>query len=130
MCLVVAKKARCESGDGWWFSHQAAEGDGAGHAYWGEHGLDLQRYYMIVCLLYGSDPEAYREFADDAELPAERQQDCPAEFEQVARSWGVLLDQHIDQTGNAGSSVSVIYGDAPGNLQGMRDIIEAPDSST
>ena len=40
--------------------------------YWGEHSLDLQRYYNIMCLLYGSNPSKYSAIATLAQLPGER----------------------------------------------------------
>ena len=37
-------------------------------AYWGTHGLDMQRYYNQVCLFYGADPEARATLAEEFEL--------------------------------------------------------------
>ncbi|MCW9000601.1 MAG: DUF4344 domain-containing metallopeptidase, partial [Kangiellaceae bacterium] len=28
--------------------------------FWGEHSLDLQRYYSTLCHVYGSDPDKYK----------------------------------------------------------------------
>jgi hypothetical protein len=30
-------------------------------AYWDSHSLEIQRFYNIVCLIYGSDPERFRD---------------------------------------------------------------------
>ena len=52
-----------------------------------EHGPDMQRYYNIVCLTYGSDPEKRKKFATDMGLPTERAEICKDEFELAKRSW-------------------------------------------
>ena len=38
--------------------------------YWDSHALDIQRFYNIVCLLYGSDPDKYAGLAEQLALPA------------------------------------------------------------
>lgn len=59
------------------------------------HGLDLQRYYSVVCIVYGSNPERFQELADYEELPADRQGGCSFDYEQAANSWGMLLEPHL-----------------------------------
>jgi hypothetical protein len=58
--------------------------------YYGEHSLGKQRYYQVVCIVYGSDPEAHAHLVPDA-LPESRAVRCPAEYEQKANSWDILL---------------------------------------
>lgn len=54
-----------------------------------EHSLDLQRYYNILCLVYGSNPNRYQRIFD--ELPAsERKQQklrCPEYFTVINQGW-------------------------------------------
>lgn len=70
------------------------------------HSLDLQRYYGVVCIVYGSDPERFQELADYEELPADRQSGCAFDYEQAANSWGALLEPHLaDGTGDGGKVV-------------------------
>jgi len=52
-----------------------------------EHGTEMQRYYNIVCLTYGADPEAYDDFSQRMGLPEERADTCQDEFEQANNSW-------------------------------------------
>lgn len=56
------------------------------------HSLDQQRYYTLVCLFYGADPEARQEVATDLELPDARAEGCAEEFVQADESWSALLD--------------------------------------
>lgn len=54
-----------------------------------EHSLDLQRYYNILCLVYGSNPNRYQRIFD--ELPvSERQlqkERCPEYFSVINQGW-------------------------------------------
>ena len=61
--------------------------------YWDVHGLDLQRYYNMICLFYGANPTARADLAKEFELPDDRAQGCPEEYEQAQASWGAMLDQ-------------------------------------
>ena len=61
-------------------------------AYWDVHGPDLQRYYNLVCLFYGGNPEERVDIAEDLGLPEERAEGCEEEFELAYDSWGAVLD--------------------------------------
>ncbi len=62
---------------------------------WDEHSLDEQRFYNILCLLYGSNPEKYADVVTDEILPESRADGCEAEYEQVGKSWLKLLKPHM-----------------------------------
>ena len=62
---------------------------------WGEHSLSGQRYYDILCMLYGSDPDRFQGVVSDGLLPEERAVRCPAEWERKATSWDVILEPHL-----------------------------------
>lgn len=67
-------------------------------AWWDEHGPDLQRYYNLVCLFYGADPETRADLAEELELPEDRAEKCPEEFDLAASSWGPVLDEIATDT--------------------------------
>ena len=79
-------------------------------AWWDTHGADQQRFYNTVCLFYGADPDLRAEFAEDMELPEERAETCPEEFDQANASWGEVLDDLFDRGG--GDSLRYVGGDA------------------
>ena len=60
-----------------------------------EHALTAQRFYNVVCLLYGQDPDTYAAWVDDGTLPPERADRCPVEYERTARSWDRLLAPYL-----------------------------------
>ena len=64
-------------------------------AYWGEHSLDIQRFYNVLCLIYGSDPDYYAFLVADGDLPEERAETCELEYEQKSEIWMELLDPHL-----------------------------------
>jgi hypothetical protein len=57
-----------------------------------EHSLNAQRFYNILCLIYGSDPDKYDVIVREGFLPEARAQRCPAEYAQKDKSWGTLLE--------------------------------------
>ncbi|MFN4157723.1 MAG: DUF4344 domain-containing metallopeptidase [Gemmobacter sp.] len=73
------------------FSEEAERG-GAELSNWGHHSLDLQRYYNLVCLFYGADPEGRSALAGDLGLPPPRRESCPEEYQLAADSWGAMLE--------------------------------------
>lgn len=64
------------------------------HAYWDVHSLAIQRFYNIVCLVYGSNPEALPDLLDTEALPAERGFVCEKMYEQARRSMQWVLETY------------------------------------
>lgn len=56
-----------------------------------EHSLDEQRFYNVVCLVYGRDPNGHSEYIPQGSLTPERAQRCPSEYAKIMASWGRLL---------------------------------------
>ncbi len=64
-------------------------------AFWGEHSMGIQRFYNIICMLYGQDPKAHKDMVTDEVLPQARAQRCPSEFQRIEKAWGTLLSPHM-----------------------------------
>jgi len=64
-------------------------------AYADQHALGSQRFYNVLCLVYGHDPAGFAGWVDDGTLPATRAQGCAAEYANVARSWDRLLEPYL-----------------------------------
>ncbi|MCE9578404.1 MAG: DUF4344 domain-containing metallopeptidase [Deltaproteobacteria bacterium] len=60
-----------------------------------EHSFDGQRFYNIMCLIYGSDPEKYAGFVANGNLPQERAERCPEEYAHIKKSWEKLLEPFL-----------------------------------
>lgn len=91
----------------YWFQLQQKGGNET--PFWDEHAFDGQRFYNIVCLIYGSDPEKYGNFVSSGTLPAARAKRCPEEHAKIGRAWNKLLAGHFTSSGaeNAGTQVAV-----------------------
>ncbi|HUQ33156.1 MAG TPA: DUF4344 domain-containing metallopeptidase [Pyrinomonadaceae bacterium] len=61
------------------------------------HSLGKQRFYNIVCLVYGSNPEKYDFLTkgDDRILPEDRADSCEGEYQRITKAWQTLLGSHL-----------------------------------
>ncbi|BBX04711.1 hypothetical protein BST36_08130 [Mycolicibacterium moriokaense] len=59
-----------------------------------EHSLNLQRVYNLECWIYGSNPEANGDLVANGQLPQDRAERCPEEWEQIDQAWSTLLEPH------------------------------------
>lgn len=64
-------------------------------AYADEHSLGEQRYFNVLCLLYGRDPARYLTVVTRSGLPEARAMRCPDESRRVTSSWARLLTPHF-----------------------------------
>ncbi|MBA3461742.1 MAG: DUF4344 domain-containing metallopeptidase [Deltaproteobacteria bacterium] len=75
-----------------------AEGETQGEdttPFWDAHSLNEQRFYNMMCLIYGSSPDDYSEVITDKELPEERAEGCSDEYKLISTSWNKLLEPHL-----------------------------------
>jgi len=68
---------------------------GEGHPFWDEHSLNQQRYYNILCWVYGSNPERFNYFVGTYGLPQERAERCQYEYEKMFEFWDATLAPYI-----------------------------------
>ncbi|MEW6644955.1 MAG: DUF4344 domain-containing metallopeptidase [Pseudomonadota bacterium] len=76
-----------------------------------EHSLDAQRYFNLLCMVYGLAPDSNRGIIEKGMLPKERADRCPVEASKINRSWARLLLPHFSprfqqktQDGGGGSA--------------------------
>jgi Putative metallopeptidase len=102
--------------------------------FWDEHSLDQQRFYDIVCLVYGSDPETYdfllqrdtKGFLlsnDQGYLPKERAERCYDEYKAISGSWKQLIESFVPHT--EGTEVAISTGPTP--TLAVADVLETTD---
>ena len=61
------------------------------------HGLPAQRFYNLLCMAYGANPEMFKDIVDDKYLPKERAANCAREFQQVRFAFQNLIVPHVDR---------------------------------
>lgn len=82
--------------DAWGRMSQASEAGPIGQDIFAdEHSLSGQRYYNMMCYLYGSNHNAFLPLVADGELPVQRAMRCESEYNKMAKSWATLLEPHM-----------------------------------
>ena len=86
--------------------------EGNALAFYDEHGLDPQRAYNIVCFMYGSNPEKFKQLANNAKLPEERQKSCVYDYKNAAWSFDELLKMHLRAPDQPKIEINIKYEDS------------------
>lgn len=60
-----------------------------------EHSFDRQRFYAILCTVYGSNPAAYSQLVEQGTLPESEAERCQVEYEQKVTAWHTLLEPYL-----------------------------------
>jgi hypothetical protein len=81
----------------WWMDMPVSAGGEA--IVWGEHSLNEQRYFNIVCGAFGQNPDQFRNFIADGILPEDRAERCPGEWARIDSSWTTLLEDYSASLG-------------------------------
>lgn len=79
------------------FALQAKSNDSEDLPFYDEHSLDQQRFYNLLCSLYGKDPDKYENLVTKELLPKPRAVRCPTEYAQLKQSWTNLLEKYRKQ---------------------------------
>ncbi|HUQ02619.1 MAG TPA: DUF4344 domain-containing metallopeptidase [Kofleriaceae bacterium] len=93
--------------------------------FWDEHAFDAQRYYNILCMIYGSNPTKYAGFVDSGNLPKARAQRCTEEFVKIRSSFQKLIAPHL--TNNTPQEIEYTTAD-PTTV--AENVPEAPNAPT
>ena len=79
------------------FALQAKSNNTDDLPFYDEHSLDQQRFYNLLCSLYGKDPDKYDILVTKGMLPKPRAVRCPTEYAQLKQSWTNLLEKYRKQ---------------------------------
>jgi len=125
--------------DAFVISWQEVQARGLVMRYWDAHALNIQRFYQVACLIYGSDPEKFSDLPDRTGLPRDRARNCPAEYRRADRSVRWLLQTYGRGPADPpGQPVKVVY-DKPRTvvavqlteeIRGLRMLENAADRMT
>jgi putative metallopeptidase DUF4344 len=111
-----ARRVLVEAAKGWFLNAQRDRKAGDMPQYYERHGLDEQRAYQIVCLMFGSDPARFKDLADETGLPQDRRRSCGWDYDTASRSWDRALAPHLRKADQPKPRIEVIYGEAKGRL--------------
>jgi hypothetical protein len=115
-----------DAAKGWYLADVRDKATGEKPEYYDAHAMNLQRAYQIVCMMVGAHPEKFKELAEIAKMPEDRQRSCKTDFTFTALSWETLLKPHLRAADRPKQAIEVTYGDAKGALavyaKAFRDI--------
>jgi hypothetical protein len=120
-----ARRVLVEAAKGLFLNAQRDRKAGDAPQYYERHGLDEQRAYQIVCLMYGSDPARFKDLADETELPQDRRRSCGWDYDTASRSWDRALAPHMRRADQPKPQIEVIYREAKGRLATYARIFKA-----
>ncbi|HEX6183172.1 MAG TPA: DUF4344 domain-containing metallopeptidase [Pyrinomonadaceae bacterium] len=60
-----------------------------------EHSFDRQRFYNIICLLYGQNEQKFASLVEDGTLPEGRAERCADEYARADKAWDALLAPYV-----------------------------------
>ncbi len=61
------------------------------------HGTSGQRFYNLLCLAYGAEPEVFADLVEKKYLPESRAEGCADEYKQVSYAVQKLILPYVDQ---------------------------------
>lgn len=118
---VMSEQVLADAAMGWFLTARRDEKTGAMLTFYDEHGLDKQRAFQVVCLMYGSDPVKFKKLADMSKLPEGRRESCGPDYRNASFSWDALLKPHRRAPDQAKTKIDVVYGEAKGALKVYAD---------
>ena len=65
--------------------------------FWDEHSLSQQRFYNIVCWVYGQNEKKYAHLVTNGVLPEDRAVRCSGEFAKMDKAWMTLLAPYVKE---------------------------------
>jgi hypothetical protein len=81
-----------------WFRVQTSsdsEGKVSMETFADEHSLSEQRYFNLLCMMFGHDPRSYSWVLEKGLLPEARAARCQNESDKIFKAWGALLSPHF-----------------------------------
>ena len=94
-------------------------------AYWGEHSMDLQRFASVICLVYGSDPDGFRELAEELEMPQSERDRCPFTYDQAIDNWEALLEPYRADGGGSSGRIELTFESGPNVDPALIDFLDS-----
>jgi len=61
------------------------------------HGAPATRFYNLLCIAFGANPELFADIVSKRQLPVERAIGCEDEFRELAHAFKTLIRPHIDE---------------------------------
>jgi hypothetical protein len=60
------------------------------------HGAPVQRFYNLLCMAYGADPQTFSDLVDKGYLPQARAKGCRTEYGELNFAFEQLIKPYLD----------------------------------
>lgn len=77
---------------------------------WDEHSLDVQRYYITLCHVYGSAPDRYKHLPGDLNFSNDKADQCIDDYQILVDDWLRLLEPFMKKASVRSESFKPIAG--------------------
>lgn len=112
----AADVAIADAAYGWLLTGQAYTPKPDDSDYYASHSLDRQRAFQIVCLMVGSNREAFGKIADEYHIASKRQDECAYEWTRLKGSMEGVLRAYTGKNQRP-TEVAITYHAASGKLK-------------
>ncbi len=75
----------------WYYNGKKMEAQGAQEPWQGEHSPSLKRFRHSFCIIYGGNPERFKDVADLVDLPERTRQRCKVDYIKRYNAWERIL---------------------------------------
>ncbi|MFA5021620.1 MAG: DUF4344 domain-containing metallopeptidase [Patescibacteria group bacterium] len=80
-----------------YFYITSSQVDTATYPFWDTHSMNQQRYYNILCWVYGSNPKKYSDLVGVYGLPQERAVWCQREYQKISDFWDITIYPYLQE---------------------------------
>jgi hypothetical protein len=108
---AYSERILTDAAKAWFLSAYRSKRAGRALRFYGEHGLDRQRAFNVICMMVGSDPDRFKPLAKEVRLPQWRQGSCVRDYRAASWSWEEALKPHRRSAGQPKTTISVAYKD-------------------
>jgi hypothetical protein len=114
-----SQRVLADAAKGWFLSDRRDQQTGEKPLLYDEHNLNQQRAYQIVCLMVGSDPEKFKDLADETKMPESRQKTCRRDYAKASSAWDTVLMPHRRAPDQPEAQIKIVYGDGKGTFDDL-----------
>ncbi len=120
-----SQRVLADAAKGWFLSDRRDRQTGEKPLFYDEHNLNQQRAYQIVCLMVGSDPEKFKDLADETKMPESRQKTCRRDHAKASSAWDTVLMPHRRARDQPGSPIKIVYGDGKDTFDDLAQLFRS-----
>jgi hypothetical protein len=120
-----SQRELADAAKGWFLNDRRDQQTGEKPLFYDEHNLSQQRAYQLVCLMVGSDPDKFKDLANETKMPESRQKTCRRDYARASSAWDKVLMPHRRAPGQPETRIKVVYGDGKGRFDALAQLFRS-----